>query len=72
MADLKRKADALAAAVADLSETINEDTKEAHQRFEAMSDIPLTDYSEPPRKKYSFHSRRILDGAMNLSEEAFR
>ena len=72
MADLKCKADVLAAAVAELGEAILEDTREAHQCFEAMSDSPLTDYSEPQRKKYCFHSRRILSGPMALTEEAFR
>ena len=66
------KAAALAFAIADLCESIQEQTEESHQRFLSMSETPLTEYSEPPRKKYSFHSRRILRASMRLTDESFR
>ena len=66
------KATALAAAVADLCEAINEETETSHKRFKTMSEAPLTEYTEPPRKKYNFHSRRILGASMRLTDESFR
>ena len=66
------KAMALASAIGDLCQSIHEQNEESHKRFKAMSDTPLTEYSEPPKKKYSFHSRRILNASMRLTDESFR